>query len=50
MSGWNANGENENENTCLADCVFSMLLLECIYVLSRFLDAVSAEESRDNAL
>ena len=50
MSGWNANGENENENARLADCVFSMLLLERIFVLSRFLDAVSAEESQDNAL
>ena len=50
MSGWNANGENENENTCLADCMFSMLLLERIYILSRFLDAVSVKETRVNVL
>jgi hypothetical protein len=50
MSGWNANGEIEDENARLADCVFSMLLLERIYVLSHFLDAISAHESQDNAL
>ena len=50
MSGWNANGEIENENARLADCVYSMLLLERTYVLCRFLAALSAEESQANAL
>jgi hypothetical protein len=48
MSGWNRNGEVTNENACLADVVFSMLLLARIYVLLRFLRAVPSGESLAN--